>query len=84
MFCRGKSRLGNELRRQLGTKDKFLDFINSLCLTDRQKKIAEFKLLRGWRNIDIAVEIDISERTVVEEIKQIQAVIGTTNILNGE
>ena len=66
----------DEIMESLGTVEKFERFINSLCLTDRQKEIVRYKYLRGWANIDIASELDISRRTVTEEMKKISKIIG--------
>lgn len=64
-----------KLRSKLGTAEKFIDFLNTLCLTDRQRAIANYKFLRGWVAVDIAEELGISRKTVNSEIKVIREIM---------
>lgn len=45
-------------------------FIDTCCFTDKELAVIPF-LKRGWYEIDIAIELDISRRTVCRRKKQI-------------
>lgn len=65
---------------ELGTTENFKAFLDTLCLTDRQKQIAYLKYLRGWVGADIAEEVGICRRTYTKEIKIIREIIGKAEI----
>lgn len=54
------------------TMDEFNALLESLNLTDRQRKIFVFKYSRNWRNLDIAEELGINQDTVSADIKVIR------------
>lgn len=58
----------------LNTMDEFYELRDRLNLTDRQREIFYLKYSRGWRNIDIANELDppVSQDTVGDELKIIR------------
>lgn len=54
------------------TMEAFLELRDKLNLTDRQREIFLLKYSRGWRNLDIATELEINQDTVSDEIKVIR------------
>ena len=70
---------GESLRIKLCFASKFRELIDSLCLTDRQKEIAELKYLRGWVNADIAAEIDVDRKTITKEMKVIRKIMASVD-----
>lgn len=58
---------------KIPTMEAFLNLCDKLNLTDRQREIFVFKYSRGWRNIDIAMELDINQDTVGEDLKVIRS-----------
>lgn len=60
---------------RIPTMDAFYAFRDSLNLTDRQREIFFLKYSRGWRNIDIANELDppVNQDTVGDDLKIIRA-----------
>lgn len=67
----------DELRVKLRFAERFDKLLDSLCLTDRQKEIARFKYLRGWVSADIAEELEVSRKTISNELQVIRKVIGS-------
>lgn len=63
------------LRTKCGTRDKLINFLNSLCLTERQKDIAELHYLKGWTYMTIGAELDVDQKTVAREMKYIDEII---------
>lgn len=57
---------------QIPTMEAFLKLRDSLNLTDRQRKIFVLKYSRGWRNIDIAEELQVNQDTVGADLKIIR------------
>lgn len=57
---------------KIPTMDEFYNLRDSLNLTDRQRDIFVLKFSRGWRNIDIAMELGVNQDTVGLEIKIIR------------
>lgn len=51
-------------------KAQYEKILKNAMLTDRQKKILEYKV-RGWYNEDVAAEMQYSERTIRREVKEI-------------
>lgn len=60
---------------RIPTMDAFYAFRDSLNLTDRQREIFFLKYSRGWRNIDIANELEppVNQDTVGDDLKIIRA-----------
>ncbi len=56
----------------LNTMEEFYELRDRLNLTDRQREIFYLKYSRGWRNIDIAAELDVSQDTVSDDLKIIR------------
>ncbi len=56
---------------KIPTRSKFNEIRNELNLTDRQLQIFDLKFQRGWRYIDIAAEIGVSQETICDEMKVI-------------
>lgn len=58
----------------LNTMEEFYELRDRLNLTDRQREIFYLKYSRGWRNIDIANELDppVSQDKVGDELKIIR------------
>ena len=54
------------------TMSEFNHIKDSLNLTDRQKEIFDLKYHRGFRNIDIAEDLQIHQDTVGAELKVIR------------
>ena len=59
---------------KIPTMDAFFELRDNLNLTDRQKEIFFLKYSRGWRNIDIANELDppVCQDTVSEDLRIIR------------
>lgn len=57
---------------QIPTMAAFYELRDSLNLTDRQKEVFFLKYSRGWRNVDIAAELEIHQDTVGEETRIIR------------
>lgn len=57
---------------KIETMDEFNALLDSLNLSDRQRKVFFFKFSRKWRNIDIAEEIGVSQDTVGKDMKIIR------------
>lgn len=57
---------------RIPTMEAFLALRDKLNLTDRQREIFLLKYSRGWRNIDIAAELDINQDTVSDDLKIIR------------
>lgn len=57
---------------KIPTMEAFLALRDSLNLTDRQREIFVLKYSRGWRNIDIAMELEINQDTVGDELCRIR------------
>ena len=72
----------SKLNDHFETAKEFTDFLDTLFLTDRQKKIAYYKYLRGWASADIAAQLDLCRRTVTSELKEIRKVMGKTERWN--
>lgn len=66
----------DKIRIYFNRSDKFIAFLDTLCLTDRQKEIAKLKYIKGWVNIDIGAEMGIARGTVNKEMKTIRSIIG--------
>lgn len=56
----------------LPTMEAFNNLLDSLNLTDRQRRIFELRYSRGLFQQDIAAEIDVDRKTVVSELKIIK------------
>ena len=61
-FTENEKRLVN-----LPTMQDFEEVFNTILLTERQRKVFELYYRDGWRMIDIACELDVSERTISAE-----------------
>ncbi len=46
--------------------------LDTLCLTDREKKVYNLYFQRGWHIEDIAAELDVSRRTIGRLIASMQ------------
>ena len=57
---------------KIPTMNQFYKVRDALNLTDRQRKIFVYKYSRGWRNIDIAMEIGVNQDTITEDMKVIR------------
>lgn len=57
---------------QIPTMKDFFELRDKLNLTDRQKTIFYLKFSRGWRNIDIAEELQVNQDTVSDDLKIIR------------
>lgn len=59
---------------KIPTMDAFFELRDKLNLTDRQKEIFFLKYSRGWRNIDIANELEppVCQDTVSEDLRIIR------------
>lgn len=68
------------LRVKLRFTERFEKLLNGLCLTDRQKEIVRLKYLRGWVSADIAAELDVSRKTITNELQVIRKVIGSIDL----
>lgn len=58
--------------KKINNSNYFYYIMNSLNLSDRQKRIFELKLSRGWHFIDIGAEIGVSKDTVYRDFKIIK------------
>lgn len=56
---------------RIPTMKAFNALLDMLNLTDRQRSIFSYKYGKGWRHIDIAEELKISQDTVGDEVKVI-------------
>lgn len=56
---------------RIPTMKAFNALLDMLNLTDRQRAIFSYKYGKGWRHIDIAEELKISQDTVGDEVKVI-------------
>lgn len=56
----------------IGTKEKFMEIVDKMQLTDRQKDIFMLKYSRGMLNVDIAAEINFCRSVVSQELKVIR------------
>lgn len=68
---------------KISTMDSFYALLDKLNLTDRQREIFVMKFSRGWRNIDIAEELNTTQYTVGDDLKVIReklAAIGSENM----
>lgn len=54
------------------TMSEFYKIRDALNLTDRQREVFVFKYSRGWRNLDIAMELDVHQDTISEDMKVIR------------
>lgn len=57
---------------KIATIEEFNELLDSLNLSDRQRKIFVLKYSHLWRMIDIAELLDISQNTVAEDLKIIR------------
>lgn len=54
------------------TMEAFYELRDKLNLTDRQREIFLLKYSRGWRNLDIATELEINQDTVSDDLRTIR------------
>lgn len=57
---------------KIATIDEFNELLDSLNLSDRQRKIFVLKYSHLWRMIDIAELLEISQNTVADDLKVIR------------
>lgn len=58
---------------RIPTMKAFNALLDMLNLTDRQRTIFNYKYAKGWRHIDIAAELELSQDTIGDEVKVINA-----------
>lgn len=56
----------------IATMAEFNQLMDSLNLSDRQKKVFLFKYSKLWKNADIAAELEIHPDTVSDELNIIR------------
>lgn len=66
--------------KKIKSMDDFETIRDLLNLTDRQKFIFDYKLHHGWKNISIAEELGIDQRTVGRELKVVADKLECLNI----
>lgn len=54
------------------TMDEFNKLLDSLNLSDRQRKVFVLKFSKLWRNIDIAAELSVHQDTISSDMKVIR------------
>lgn len=52
--------------------EAFYKVRDALNLTDRQREIFVLKYSRGWRNLDIADELEVTQNIIGDELKIIR------------
>lgn len=64
---------------KIATIEEFNELLDSLNLSDRQRKIFVLKYSHLWRMIDIAELLDISQNTVAEDLRIIREKLTQVN-----
>ncbi len=57
---------------RIATMDEFNRLLDSLNLSDRQRKVFVYKYSKLWRNVDIAEELKLHPDTVSDELNVIR------------
>lgn len=57
---------------EIPTMSAFYELRDSLNLTDRQRNVFFLKYSKGWRNIDIAEELQVHQDTVSCDLREIR------------
>lgn len=65
---------------RIPTMEAFYNLRDKLNLTDRQRDIFTLKYSRGWRNIDIAMELGVNQDTVGDDVKILRAKLAAISL----